>query len=165
VVYRDRVSLLERARRAEHLRFVGEGQPVPRFDFNSGHAFGQQRLQARRTCVEEFLRRGAAHRAHSGKNAATAAGNLRIGAAAQPLRILAGSRTGEHQMRVAVDEPGREPRAGQVVLLVGIPGGRRREVRLSADPFDAPAPSQQRAALDDSHRLVAGGQSRVAPEF
>ena len=134
-----------------------------------GDAFGQERREARRAFLEQLLLTRGAHRAHGREDAATGARDLLVGAPAQPLGVFIGAVTGEHQVRVAVDEPGRHPapppRSCSSSFLPRPRRERRRQRRLLPHPLDAAAAREQRAVGEGAARRIAGGEPRVAPEF
>ena len=152
-------------RRRQHAGFGFRIEAIARLDLDGRDAFGDHRVEAFAGGVEERGVIGGARRRDSGENAAAGAGDLLVAcpgdAHLEFLRAIAA----EDEMGVAVDEPGRDPAALQIVRFLGVEPGR--QIACFAHPDDAAAGLRDGAALDDSEAgpiLRHGHQPGVDPE-
>ena len=159
--------LAEAARRAQHLEFVGDGQPVARLDLDGGDSLGDQRVEPRQRARDQRILVRVACRAHRRDDPATGACDRLIGSTFEPHRPFARSVAGVDEMGVAVDQPRRDPAAGAVDRLGGIEG---RRIGNGAREQDAAILRGYDAIFDEAesvarHRRKAGKlPQRVAGE-
>src|SRR5207253_10534851 len=102
---------------AQALRLHFLGKPVARLDLHGGHALGEQRPQAPARGGEEFVLARRARGTHGGNDAATGARDLLVARSGQARLELARAVAGPDQVRVAVDESGRDEGALRIVFL------------------------------------------------
>jgi hypothetical protein len=107
----DAERVADAARDPQHFAFVVEIQTVAGFDFQRGRAIAQQRLRARQRLREQRVFAGLAHRAHGREDAAAGARDLLVSCAFQPPFEFVRAVAGEHDMRMAIDQAGRDPAA------------------------------------------------------
>jgi hypothetical protein len=111
----DRTLHAELACGAQLLAFIGEIEPVARFDLDGGDALGEQRIEPRQGLRHQFgLGRGARRR-DGRDDAAAGAGDVLITRTRQPQFEFMRAVAAMHQMRVAVDQPRRDPAAVAVM--------------------------------------------------
>jgi cysteine synthase A len=163
-LYRDRKALTEPARRPQHLRLIGQRESVAGFDLDRRHPFAQEHGQARRCVVDELLETCLPRRPHGGEDPAAAGRDLRVGGAAQPFGIFAGTRAREHQVRMTIDEPRGNPHAMKIMALEVCPAQIRRLLAGGPEPGDATVAHGERAFFDHAHALIAGGDAGIVPE-
>ncbi|MCY1522078.1 hypothetical protein D9M68_569230 [compost metagenome] len=143
----------------QHFALVRQVQPVTRLHFQRGHAVAKQvQGSFARAGVKLVFRRGA-RSAHRAGDAAALRRDRGVVHALQPLLELQAAVAAEHQVRVAVDKPGRDPRSAQIVLPLRIDGRQRR---LRADPFDAIVQGHDGGALD---RRIGAPRHRCGVEI
>ena len=115
----------EPARRAQLFALVFERQPVAGLDLDGRHAFGQQRIQSRQRFRHQLRFARGARGVHRRENAAALFGDRFVRNAVQALFEFVGARAGVDQVRVAVDEAGRDQPALAVGVLRGVESARR----------------------------------------
>jgi hypothetical protein len=133
------------ARHLQHPDLGREVEPVARLDLDRGHAFGQEALQPAPRGRFELARRGRPRRPHRPGDAAAAPRDLLVGRAQQALLELVRPIAREHEMRVRVDQAGRDPAAPDVDDLLRLVPRQRRH---GAEPGDAPAFDGERRIPD-----------------
>ncbi|MNQ96883.1 N-formimino-L-glutamate deiminase [compost metagenome] len=132
-------------RHPEHLALVGQVQPIAGLDLQRGHAVAQQMQRPPAGAGVELVLGGASGCAHGAGDAAALRRDARIVHALQPLFEFLAAIAAKHQVRVAIDQPGRDPGAAQIIDLCHLHGRQRR---LRAYPFDAVAARHDGRALD-----------------
>jgi hypothetical protein len=139
----DARVLPQGARHLQHPDLGRKVEPVARLDLDRGHALGQEAPQPASRHRLELARRGRPRRPHRSGDAAAAARDLLVGRAQQALLELVRPVAREHEMRMRVDQAGRDPAASDVddVFCLVL-----RQLRRGAKPGDAPA-------LDGERRL------------
>ena len=118
------IALAQLTRDAQHLAFAGEVEPVAGFDLDRRHAFGEQGFEPRGRLAEQrgFVRR--TRGAHRGDDAAALPRDLFVADAREALREFVRALAAIHQMRMAIDETRRHPRAVQIFARpCGVVGG------------------------------------------
>ena len=121
----------EAARHAQHPRLRLEVEPVARLDLEGRRPVGAERIEARAALREQrFLVRGS-RRPHGGGDAAALPRDLLVARALAPPLELRVAVAGVNEVRVAVDEAGRDERAPEVDLARGVAS---RQVRVGARP-------------------------------
>ena len=151
--HRDAVGLAQPPRHAQLLALVFEREAVAGLDLDGAHAVGQQLFEARRGLREERVFVGLARGAHRGDDAAAGLRHLFVAGAGQPHRELVGALAAVDQVRVAVDQAGRDERAAAVVPRQrGVARPAVRRARRSSD----------RALLDHDGGIGAVGRSTSA---
>ena len=144
---RDRPALGEAPRDAERLSLGGVVKAVAGLDFDRGHAFGDQGVEAPQGRAEQVLLARPARRPHGREDAAAAAGDLFVGCAREPHLELARPVAGVDEMGMAVDQPRRDPAAPTIDDAgAGAPGGGHVFLRAGED--DAAVPRGQGAVVD-----------------
>jgi|GEM_PF-6108329 len=143
---RERQRLAELARDSQAARFVLGAEPVARLDLERGHAFAHEcKRSAAGRCEQRFVAGGT--RGRDGRaNTATGTRDVFVARAFEALLELGRALAGIDQVRVAVDEAGRDERTAEVDLGVDMRGCR--QVGLGADPRDRLPFGQQRTAFD-----------------
>src|SRR5690606_26236732 len=155
--YPDAERLADPARDPQHPALTVEIQAVAGLDLQCGHAIGHERPCPRqRTREQGILVRGPG-RAHGGDDAAAVARDFLVAGAVQALLELAGAVAGEHQVRVTVHQPGRDPAAVGLDHFRGERVDRARQFRTRPDPGDAAVAPGERTVGD-------GAVSRVTFE-
>jgi hypothetical protein len=145
----DRLAVLQRLRRLQHLELGLDVESVARLDLDRGGAAGDQRLQPRPRGLDQLVEARRARRLHRRDDAAAGRGDRLVAGAFEALLELAGPVTGEDEVGVAVDEPGRHPGAVQRLDLPGLVAG---ELGAAADPDDPSVGDADRAILDRAER-------------
>jgi hypothetical protein len=133
----DAELFAQRTRDRQLLQFGFRVEPVSGLDFDGRDAFGQKRGQARAALRGKFgggSRAGRPYRCH---DAATLAGDIRISGAVQAPLEFAGAIARVDEMRMAVDEAGRQPSPPAVPRLPRDP--IPRNIASAADPRDQAA--------------------------
>ena len=154
-------------RNAQAARLGVDVQTVARLDLDRGHAIAQQRVEARPGRGQQFLLGRGARRPHRGVDAAARAGDVGVGRAFEALLELGRAVAGPHQVRMAIDEARRQPRA------LAVPGRRRAmprgQVAFRAEPGDAPVLDEhcavallERRARREARQVHAADQQAVA---
>ena len=157
-----RQALAEAADHPQHLALAGQVEAVAGLDLHRGHALAQQTAQALRGRGQQLLLAGGPGGAHGAGDPPAGGGDLGVADALQPLLELGAAVTAEHQVGVAVDQPGRQPLAAKVKGL-GIVA--RRQLGARAYPGDV-LPRGDQCGIFDDRILPAGhgGGMTVEPE-
>jgi hypothetical protein len=157
-----RVFRLEPSRDAQHLRLVLKIEPVAGLDLDRRDAFLQQRSQAWPALPQQVVLGRGARGAHGAEDAAALAGNCGIALARGAAREFRGALPGEDEVRVAVDESGREPSSCKLDRPFRADAGR--DVALGTHPLDRRAARHHGAAGVHASGFVAGCDAGIAPE-
>jgi hypothetical protein len=120
------ISRRDAARRAELAQLVRRVEPVARLDLDRRHAFGRQRSETRPALRDELVVARGAGRADGGLDPAPGSRDLRVRRAVEARFELVDAIARIHEMRVAIDETGRRPRAARIERA-----SRRRVARQS----------------------------------
>ena len=165
----DRAQLAEAARGAQRLAFGSQRKPVTGLDLDRRQPFGDQRIESRQRLAHEARLVGFAQLAHRGIDAAAGARDLLVAGAAQPQLELMRAVAGVDQMRVAIDQAGRDPAALTVDHLdhFSAVAQRRRQRGFGPGIGDATIAHGERAMLDDAQPRLLLRQRRqpyVAPQ-
>ena len=121
-------------------------EPIARFDLDRRAATGHQRMQPAAALSQQFLVGRGARLRHGRCDPAAGFRDFLIGRAGAAHRVLVGARAAEDEVRVAVDQAGRDPGAAQRVdLLRAITG----ELGPLADADDPAVGDPHRAILDN----------------
>ena len=136
----------EAARGAQLLGLVVAIEPVAGLDLDRGHAFGDQRVEPRQALRDELVLARGARRLHGRHDAAAGARDLLVGGAGEAQFELVRAVARIDEMRVAIDQAGRDPAAVERDALLRVPAGR--QIRHRADEGDAAVLRGDRAALD-----------------
>ena len=139
-------------------------QAVTRFGLDRGDAVSEHLAQPSAAVLEQLVVTGCARHAHRLENAATRGQDLEVGVAALAHLDLGVPRAGEQQVRVRVDQAGRDRPALRVqprnrALADAHLGHLRLDVAEPADGHDPPLVRGQRG----SRPLIVGaisGQQR-----
>ena len=158
----DRIADTEAARHAQYLAFGRQVEAVARFYFYRRDAFGQQGFQPARRLREEGFFIGAARRPHCRHDAATALCDFFVTGAGQPQRKFVGAIAAVHQVRVAVDQAGRDPLRREVVAVLDRRKFRRQCI-IVAEPGNHAVTHRDRAAFDDVVWIAARRNAGVVP--
>lgn len=161
-VHGHAIRLPEPPRDAQLLALGGEVQAVARFDLDRGDALGQQRLEPRRGLREQRVFVGGAGGPHGRHDAAAGACDFLVAGAGEPHRELVGTLAAIDQMRVAVDQAGRDPRAVGIVVRQAAVSLGKRGVR--AEPSDATLLDNQRGIADGVGRIGIRQQMAAMPD-
>ena len=145
-------------RRAKLPALVRGIESVTRLDLDGRDAFGRERRKPRPAGGDELVVARCARRAHRRVDTAALPRDFRVGRAALPRFELVRPIARVDEMRVAIDEAGCGPRAGNVQQPLR--GGAARQVALGADPRDPPAPDTERAVANRAVRILAGARHR-----
>src|SRR6185312_10587997 len=167
---------------AQHLELVRRIESVAGFDLDRGDALGDKTLQPNRALRDQLVFSGGTGGAHGRSDTAAGLRDLLVRCAREPHFELVGAIARVNQVRVAVDEPGSQPRTAAIVLGRGAPAGR--QVASRTDPGDAAVANRQRAIANrpvsigasrgltdrremdvDPHRVPAGGGAHVNSPF
>ena len=136
-------------------QLVLQRQSVPRLHLDGGDAAPREPRQPLPGRAEQGAVARGARRRDRVADPAALFGDLQIRHSREPLRMLSRPIAGEDQVRVRVDEAGREQRSGAVHRLA-----RRRSIR-GADIDDLLAVAGHRAVLDHRQRRLAGARLRA----
>ena len=152
----------QRAGRAQHLHFVVERKAVTGFDLHRAGAIRDQRVEAGQGGSDKRILRCRACRFHRRNDSAAGLGDLFIGCARQPHLEFARAVAGINKVRVAIDQPRRDPAPAAIDLFGGI---ERRRVGLRPGIDDAPALRRHNAAFDNAEaRPLKGRQPCIVPK-
>ncbi len=143
-------SVAQRAGEPQQPQLVRDREPVAGLHLDGGDAALDEPSQAAPRRGEQLLVGCRARGQHRAADAAARLGDLQIARARQPQRVFVRAVAGEDQMRVGIDEAGREQHPAGVDLL------SRRRLRGEPDVRDALAFAGDRAALDQPQRRVSG---------
>ncbi len=108
-------AVTDAPRYAQHTSLRGQFQPVSGFDFQRGHAIGQQRARARQRLREQFIFARVTRGAHGRDNAAASTRDLFVAGAIEAQIEFLRTVAAKNQMRVAIDQPRRNQRAIEVM--------------------------------------------------
>ena len=150
----------------QRFRLVFEVEPVAGLDLDRGDAFGDQRVEARQRLRDEIVLARRPQRLDRRDDAAAGLRHLLIGRAGQPHLEFVGAVAGMDQMRVAVDQAGRDP-AAFAVDDFGAAGRRGRHIRFRTGKDDPAVPRDDRAVLDSANAGQLFGKGRkpgIAPD-
>ena len=147
----------EAARHFEHPDLGVEVQPVPGLDLHGGRALAGHRLQAAQSAPEELLGRGGPGGPQGGHDPATGGGQFLVARSSETRLELAPPVAAEDQVRVAVDQGGRDPAPLERACLLRPMG---RKFRFRPDPGDLAVPDRERPAVDRTVRIGSAGAHR-----
>ena len=154
------------ARHLQLLGFVQQAQAVAAFDLDGGHAVGLELVQAAAGQLEQLPLRAAAGGGHGAGDAAAGVGDLGVAVAGQAHLELVGAGAAVHQVRVAINQAGRDPGVVQVHFLAHPcrPLGRQRRQR--ADPGELVALHHQAGVVDGAPgtAVCQRGRAQVPPQ-
>ena len=122
--------------RLEQFAFVGGIETVTRFDLDRGDPARHQRPEAAARLCDQRLGLGGANCLDRRDDAAAGHRDFRVGRAGAPHGMLVRARAREDQVRVAIDESGRDPRAAQRHDFLGAKAGK---LGAAADADDSAA--------------------------
>src|SRR3982751_6006280 len=108
-------------------------------------------MKALAALVEQLLVRGCGGLGDGRCNPAAGLGNFLITCVGAAHCMLVGARSAEDEMGVAVDQPGRDPGAGERVHLLGAIAS---ELGALADADDLAGVDPDRAVLDKTERIA-----------
>jgi len=160
----DRTNCLQLPGSPQHLQFGFNIEAVTRLHLDSGHALGQQRVEARQSNSDKLVDRQRAGGINGGDDAAACTGDLFVACAFQAHFEFTGAVAAIDDVRVAIHETGRDPTPLEIDdLCVGDIG----QVRLAAGKDDAAILRQDCALLDHAEpglALFQGCQTGIAPD-
>src|SRR5690606_1510502 len=144
----------------QHPALAVEVQAVAGLDFQRGRAVGEQGAGARQGLRQQRVLACRADVAHGGDDAAAGAGDFLVAGALQALLELARAVAGEHQVGMAVDQPGGDQATAQVDDRAGEAVGIGGQAGAGAGVHDRPVAPAQRAVPDQAVAAVRveGGQ-------
>jgi hypothetical protein len=161
---RDHVdgALAAEPARSTELPGLGPGiEAIAGLDLDGGDALGEQRVEpGEALCDERVLARGA-RRLHGGDDPAAGTRDLRVGGAGKAQLEFVRAVAGVDEVRVAIDQAGRDPASLEPHALRRVPAGR--QVAHGADERDPAVFRRDRAALDHAGARH-GGEARVEPD-
>ena len=151
------------ARDPERLHLAVEVEAVARLDLEGRDAVAHQRLDAPAGAGEKLVLALAACCTHGRDDAAAGARDLVVGGAGQPQLELVRAVAAIDDVRVAIDQAGRDPAALAVDRLGRLEG---RGIGLGTGIDDAAVRRRDDALLDNSEarRGRHGGKPRAAPD-
>src|SRR6185369_356575 len=98
-------------------------EPIAGLDLDCRATASHQRVKAASALIEQLLVRRGRGAFHGRRDAATRFRNLLVGRAGAAHRMLVGAGAAEDEMRVAVDQPRRDPRAAERDHVLGTEAG------------------------------------------
>ena len=147
---RDSALLGEPARDAERFALGGKFEPIAGFHFDGPDALGDQRVEPPQRRSQQLLFGRGARRADGRQDSAAFAGDLFIGGAREPELEFVRPIAAVNEVRVAIDQGGRDPAAFAVdgARAVAPRGGK---LALRTGESDSPLARGYRAGLDDAN--------------
>ena len=127
-------------------------QTVAGLDLQRSHSLGQQRFDSRQAGRQQVILTRRTRCAHGGKDAATALRDVCVGGAVKPGLEFFAAIARIDDVRVAIDQAGRDPAAGTIVPLV----------RTRAAGKSLSGPSQRSCRLERPGRRCGFRRTRPA---
>ena len=136
------------ARDAQHAQFVLDGQAIAGLDLDHRHAVRDQVIGSSQRAVQQIGIAGGAGGRNGGADAAARLRDFLVAGAFQPEREFAAAIAAEHQMRVAIDQRGRDECPLQLDLLpIGV---ILRQIACIPDPGNPPLLDCNRSVFDQT---------------
>ena len=139
---------LDRARHAQHAHFLFDGQAIARFHFDHRDTVCEQIVDAAHSAGKQVLIRCLPRRRNSRTDAATGLRDLFIARALETKCKFAAAIAAKNEMRVAIDQRGRDECPLQLDLLpLGV---ILRQIGCIPDPGNPPLLDCNRSVFDQT---------------
>jgi len=156
------ITLAQLPRDTQHLALALQVEPVAGFDFDGRHAFGEHRFEPRRRLTEERCLVGGTRRTDRRHDAAAQLRDRFVAHARETLREFVGALAAVHEMRVAIDEPRRHPRAAQLFTRPG--RILRGQLARRAEPRNAAVLDGDRGIVDRFVGVALRAELEMVPD-
>src|SRR5579872_4394011 len=113
-LHRNRKAFSKRTRHAQHAQLRFAIEPITGLDLDRRNAAGTHHRHALRGCFKKLLKRGGTRLSHRVLNTAAGLCDLSVRRSAKTLLELGGARAGIDQMRVAIDQSGRDEPSAEI---------------------------------------------------
>ena len=134
-------------------------QTITRLDLDGCDTFRDQRIEPRQRLRDQFILGCGAGGLHGGENAAAGARDFLVAGARKPQLELVRAVAAVDEMRVAVDQPRRDPPAFEIDAFFRVQG---RLLGARPDPGDPAIRCRDCAVLDDAEARACGVERRDA---